>query len=338
MKTRSINQLLLTVLAIFVSFMGIAQKPNTKNVDIRYLQPPAKPLNEGIKTYYSNVINEASGFSFSTEYAKDKIRLIGYELAHSQEDADILLELVINSVNYESSIKRVKWKKKINDSTYVDRIGGSYHVVSNMNITYFVKDLKTNSKLSSGNKTHSLSYISDRFNTYNEAVYASNEHKGEKARKLYAELSNNAVGYFKDFVNEQYGFPIKNSSLPVARGKGKKFDYSDLEDAFNKFVSVNNQLSNGKLNDDAAAVLKECVFTWENAAKEHTPGKKKARISDKNVGHIQYNIALGKFLLRDFDGALRVLEQISGTKVSKTTVSSLTSLTNKIKERHALQN
>ncbi len=337
MKRKSTNQFVWIILAIFIPFVGMAQKPNTKNVQIKFVQPPAKPLNEGIKTYYSNVINTTAGFSFSTESAKDKIRLIGYELANSQEDADILLELSINSVNYESSIRKVKWKKKINDSTYIDKVGGAFTVTANMNVTYYVKDLKTNSKLTSGNKTHTQSFESKRFDTYNAAVYASNESKGAEGRKLYSTLANTSLSRFNNHVNDQFGFPIKNSLLPVARGKGKKFDYTDLGDAYEKFVNVNKQMNNGELTDDAAAVLKECVFTWEKATKEYVPGKKKTRIGDKNIGHIRYNIALGKFLLRDFDGALQVLDQTSGTKVNKTNVSTLTNLTNHLKERHSLQ-
>ncbi len=337
MKRKSTNQFVWMLLAIFIPFLGIAQKPNTKNVQINYVQPPAKPLNEGIKTYYTNVINTTAGFSFSTEGAKDKIRLVGYELANSQDDADILLELSVNSVNYESSIRKVKWKKKINDSTFIDKVGAVYNVTSRVNVSYFVKDLKTNSKLSSGTNTHSDSFESSRFNTYNEAVYASNEKKSQRARDLYSSITNGAIRNFHNHVNDQFGFPVKNTFLPIARGKGKKFDYSDLSNAYEKFVNVNKQMNNGELTDDAAAVLKECVFTWEKATNEYVPGKKKTRIGDKNIGHIRYNIALGKFLLRDFDGALQVLDQTSGTKVNKINVSALSDLSKDLKQRHSLQ-
>ena len=43
---------------------------------------------------------------------------------NSSGDADIEIRYVINNVSFSSSVFKEKFKKKINDSTYVDAVGG----------------------------------------------------------------------------------------------------------------------------------------------------------------------------------------------------------------------
>lgn len=337
MKKKTLTVIVFCSLLLSASVI-YGQKPNTKNVLIKYVQPPAKPLQENIKLYYSEVNNEASSFGISPDKEKSSIKLEGYERATSKDEADVLFKFTITSVSYESSVKKVTYKKKINDSTSVDRTGGQYEVTAYLSSSVYMRDLKNDKLLGSGaGQASQKKYTSSRFNTYNEAVYAVNEKKSAHAKKLYREMYNKRLGYFIDGINNDYGFPLKATYKPIARGKGKKHDYSDLESAYNEFSRIMEIHNNNGLTESVVKTLESCIGIWNKAIQEYQPNSRKARIGDKNVGHLYFNLATAYFVLREWGTVYEFLSKVKETKGQKSSAEIFEGKTKDLEERFLLK-
>lgn len=334
---KKMQTFLLMVMAMTIPFIGNAQKPNTKSVAIKYVQPPSDPLGEEYKTYYINVVNRSTRIAISNEQAAGKIKLQGFERVSNQSNANLKITYSINDISSDGSVEKVTYDKKINDETTVKKTGGVFHVKALFNYSYKITDLNNNSVIDQGSETIEDSFKSQRYNTYSAAVSAYNDNRKGKLNGLYQSLYNSSVEGVNGSVNDKFGFPVKTSFQPIARGKGKKHDYSDLETAYASFLEASKLHGGDGLNDNVASMLKECVFTWEKASQEYKSDKK-ARIGDKNIGPIHYNIAVAKILLNDFDGAIEKIETAKQYKVSKLVVNNLESIAKKLKVRHEINN
>ncbi|MEO1054296.1 MAG: hypothetical protein AAFX87_26905, partial [Bacteroidota bacterium] len=323
---------------VFASvFNGLfAQKPNTKNVKIEFIQPPIKPFPDNVKTYFVKMINNAANLPISPDSEQNNITLRGYERATNENEADVIFKMTINSVRYDNAVKKVTYKQKVNDSTYVDKTGGQFTVNAYLSTSYHFKDQKNDKFLGSGaGKADVSTFTSPTYNTYNEAVSASNETKSTEAKKLYGELFKSAKTKFSNRINDDFGFPIKTQYFPIARGKGKKHDYADLEGAYNKFVEVGKILDENHDIEKVRPMVEEAIKVWEKAAGEYVSGSKKARVGDKNIGHIYTNLAVGNFVIEKWDQSLDYVAKSRKHKGQAAWADYLDKTIKRMRERYA---
>ena len=315
------------------------QKPNVKTVQIKYVQPPDKPFQDNVELYYSEIVNNAANFNISPTKEKNRIRLTGYERANSLNDADVLFKFTLGGASYETSVKKETYQKKVNDSTYVEKTGGLYTVTAYLSNSVLVQDLKNDQHLGSGaGKSAQKTYTSSVFSTYNNAVDAVNEKKSEHAQEMYKELYDDRITYFNNYVNDNYGFPQKTLYVHIARGKGKKHDYTDLVNAFSTFrSSIDNYNENG-LSEEVIIEMNSCIKTWNNAIQEYEPGTKKAKIGDKIIGYLYFNVAYAHFVLREWDSVYDYSLKAKDIKGHRGQAEEIEKLVKDLQKRYLLQN
>lgn len=307
---------LLILLFPFNNLYG--QKPNTKNIRLKYVQPPSKPLKENVKLYYSEIINNAANFSISPENEKKRLKLEGYERALSIDESDVHFKFTIAGASYEATVEKVTYQDKVNDSTYVDKTGGKYVITAYLSNSVYVRDLKNDKLLASGaGKSAEKTYTSRLYGSYNDAVQDANEEKTKHAKVLYKELFDGRISYFNSTINNDYGFPLKTLKCAIARGKGKKHDYTDLQNAFELFSGSIEHYNNNGLSEEVIEGMNSCIDTWNQAIQEYQPGSKKARIGDKNIGYLYFNIAYAYFVLNEWDYVYDFLSKAKETKALK---------------------
>ena len=333
-------------ISLFSSFV-YSQRPNTKKIGIPYLQAPLNPLEKNIETYHSSVVNNSTVFqpqviSNSTSFqstgltnatvfqpSQQKIILSGFNQMNSSGDADLEIRYVINNVSFSSSVFKEKFKKKINDSTYVDAVGGKYRVDATVNYSEYVIDNKNDKKIISNEGIIMNNFfLSSLFREYEAAVKILSEKKDIDAMNLYYQIINRSLRSFENVINDNFGFTLKQFDVSFARGRGRKYDYSDLSKAFENIESVREMVKNAfsgdtpprfgnfskKMRNEISQKLDECINIWEEAIKEYVPKKRRTRIGDKIIDHLHINLSAAYFLKGNWDKAYGSLSRVSLNK------------------------
>ena len=174
--------------------------------------------------------------------------------------------------------------------------------------------------------------------SYNSAVSKYKEHKNRIGHELLRGVYEEVLNAFISNLNNKYGYPIKQVGIPIARGKGKKHDYSDLEKAYNNFTVACNQIKENGMSVELTPTIDKCIQTWELAIAEYQPKTKKARIGDKNIGYINYNLAGAFFMKQEWDVALEYLIKVKNTKGQHYIACGFEEIILDLKKRYSLQN
>ena len=317
-----------------------AQRPNTKKVQLKYLIPPETPLPENIKLYTSRVINLTSVYLPIPFPSQNKvIKLIGYKTAPSISEADLTIKFVVNSISLNGAPIESKYREKINDSVSIERIGGIYNIEAFLNYSKYVEDVKNNKVLiSKEGISIRNSFKSYRYKTYGEAIKAFEKNKENHAAKLNYSLYNSALGDFKYEINNSYGFPLKQSRYSIARGKGRKYDYSDLQSAFNIFQNTLEEYNGHDISQEFEKNILKCIEIWNIAIQQYIPKKRRTRIGDKIIGELYYNVAVAYFVLRDWNKVYENLEKIKKNKRLKKISNNFELQTKNMQNRYNKQN
>ncbi|MDG2397072.1 MAG: hypothetical protein P8M03_05410 [Flavobacteriaceae bacterium] len=316
--------LICIILSVVITTKLNAQRPNTKKLPIPYLQYPSNPINQNIDAYFSNIVNNSAVFQPSN----GNLILRGYKKVSSLNKADLEIKFVINNVSFLSKVFKENYKKKVNDSTYVTAVGGRYRVDASINYSEYVTDVK-NDKILILNEgiLSSASFISNLIKNYREAVQRHEYNKDREAVRLYVQITNQSINKFQTNINDNFGFPMYYYYMPFARGKGRKFDYSDLSKSFNNmknlieiaknaFSGINSKrygLSESMM-EEYNKNINECVHLLEYAIKEYVPRKKRTRIGDKIIDHLHLNISAAYYLKGDLTKAYEALSKVKKSK------------------------
>ena len=331
----------LTIIAIilFVNCTLYGQKPNTKAISIDYIQPPLQPLNLNVKTYYSAVSNASDKFEFSISKERSRIVLSGYEKIDSRENADLIISFKINSTSYEGEVKKEVYEKQLEDKSKVKKTGGKYSVDAYLSYSISFQDVKNNIILrNEDGNVAKKTFTSKLYDTYSAAASSYKESKNKVSKDLLRKVYEEELNKYIWGLNSKYGFPIEGLGVPIARGKGKKHDYSDLVSAFDTFSIAVKQFNENNLSPQFNSLVDTCITTWQSAIKEYQPKNKKARIGDKNIGHINFNLASAFFILNEWDKAIEYLEVVSNTKGQKLIALDFKKTILDLKKRHEIQN
>jgi len=330
--------ILVGVILVINIELVLAQKANVKNVNVEYIVPPEKPLKSNVKDFYSEVTNKVLEFPLMIEQEQQRIHLKGYKRALKKEDADFLVEFKVNSAKFEMKVFKANYEKKINDSISVTRVGAKYEVKAYLGTSVNVKDVANNKVLKSviGNVAEKT-YLSKIYHSYNGAVENVNNNRYDDAKKLYKEIYDSQVHNLVNYLNKNYGFSKDNIFLPISRGKGKRYDYSDLQNAFEKFSEVATLYNKGELTDDALKELDECISIWADAIKEYQPKTRKTRIGDKNIGSLYVNTACAFFLKKEWNKVHEYLEKSKEYKGQKVAANILNRIAGNLERLYKLQ-
>lgn len=316
-----------------------AQRPNTKKISIPYILQPVNPLDDNVKYYSSSFVNNSTNYQPSGYSPKLK----GFQLLNEGE-VDLSIRFVINSSSFTSVVEKVNYKEKINDSTYVNKVGGLFKVNAKINHSCYLTDKRTDKKLifNEGHIERKL-FVSSRFSTIQAATDARNSSAQSRGVSLINDMSRESIKAFERRLNNEYGFPLFYHSIPFARGRGRKHDYSDLEEAFNDFKTVTEIIKSAfegenharfgnftlEMSNEITSKLDNCITIWKNAIEEYDSKKRKAKIGSKIIDYIYLNLSAAYFLHEDWE---EVYETLSKVKIKKREIKTANNLLNLSKD------
>ncbi|WP_405296812.1 hypothetical protein [Algibacter sp. Ld11] len=323
---------------------GYAQKPSYKNINIRYVQPPKEPLPVNVKTYYTQILNEIPEIVDINNFTMTKIThtdvtLAGYKKTTETTKAHILLKMNFHSANFVSKIHKTTTRIK-KDGKRVEVPAEQLVITASIKSDILMRDVLNNKDIViQDNFVLEQVYDSGAIEEIGLASKILKRDGKRKAYGMYRNMLDKRVREFSNMIDEKYGYPIKSTKMKITIGKGKKYDYSDLEQAYDsikKLIKNNPNSFRRYQYNEQIQTLNYCIKIWKNAIKEYQPNSKKARINDKIVGGLYNNIAWANFLLRDWDNIYKSTGQSLLFKESKKNSESISKFFRRIQKLRAL--
>jgi len=310
---------LIIFIAVFIAVFSYAQKVKKRHlVTVFYDHLPSHPLDPDIKTYKGMVNQTSTKVKVPEFQISQYLAIKGFEEAESINDADIIIEFTLSGVQTSADIKTKEVEKTVDDKT-VKKTYYFYYIVSKpyANFSVKTKDGKTlKTQRFDGNKWK-YETSSDLFETKSEAAKAFNSKKDA----LLSNNDNTAVEkilkHINSFLNDNYGYYRAVDYVSIYTGKGKKHDYSDLDELADKYKSALGKFDGTDVTDSFIKTSNECIAGWKNAIAEYDPNNKKAKISKKNIAYLYRNISTAYLYMNDFDNAIKTIQELESLGVAK---------------------
>ena len=144
-----------------------------------------------------------------------------------------------------------------------------------------------------------------------------NEEQEELLLKKQEKYIKSVLKQVKNRLNSNYGYPEKSKKIKIASGKGKKFNYQDLETAFRHTEKAFEGITNQNNTDLIHQEFKAAIEIWKKAITE-SDGGKKSRISSEIKMMLLYNCAVANLWMNNFERAGENLAEATNLVIDKT--------------------
>ena len=276
------NKLLSITSAFIITFSAMAQKEYSKKVTSKYITLPSYNISEIDPASVSIEFAMKEGV-FGTEKTKEAKSLCISSDATSNE--------IVTVTNYYYEIPYTQQDSylvaKNTDSTFVfaDKIpeaqGANFK---------FGWDTKMGQPLCEN-------FLSNKLKT--SFISTGDSFKAKKDSEFQRSVYQIAVEKAKANVYPSY----VSEDFKVYSAKGKEFDYTSLDEAFDKAMAAYKSINKNGLNSDDIARLKESIVTWEKELNGIDLDNRKARIS-KSIGKgLHENCIKASLYIFDFKNA-----------------------------------
>lgn len=119
----------------------------------------------------------------------------------------------------------------------------------------------------------------------------------------------------QEYINNNFGYPVKDRKTEIYYIKDKKVDYSDYQIAYETIYAAYNQYYDE--NDASLEKIKQAISIWEKAMKESNPSDKKARIDNDVTYATLVSLAEAKMWIGEYVEAEGYLNKTVSLKTSK---------------------
>lgn len=299
------QSLCLVFLFIFVSSL-YAQKPTTTNVKVSYLQLPLKPLESQIKTYKSELKMESMSEETDIEQLlRQYLKITGYDV--NQDNPDILIKAEFGEFRID---KKLISDKVLNVNAGKNMTGYYFETTINYPVTL---EIKNNNGTILFNKVivHDDKTINDNFGkwTYSkgELERSWSSQKEEIMIEVKDMLDKKALREIKNTLDSNFGTIKVTRKIKIFGAKGKKIDYSDLDNALSHVDNAFEMISSGSQQQEIDIELEKAKHIWQTAISE-VSSDKKARINNSIACMLYYNMAIADWWMKNFESAYTNME------------------------------
>lgn len=276
------NKLLLTTAAIGIAAASIAQKDYSKKVESRYISLPSYNVSEVDPSSVTIEFAMNDGV-FGTEKLKDakslcvpkggsakdavKVTSYYYDIPYTKPESYIIAKSTDGTIVYaEKSSQTENSSFKFGWDEKMKQPLCQYFMASKLKKDYASKGESSKAK---------------RHSNYQKFIYK---------KALEEAKANVYLSYFSE-------------EIKVYSGKGKIYDYTELDGAYEKAVLAYKSIKKNGLNTNDLGALKECITIWEKELETADLEDKKARISKSITKGLHENIINASLFMFDFDKA-----------------------------------
>lgn len=122
--------------------------------------------------------------------------------------------------------------------------------------------------------------------------------------QLDDEVTMAHLKFIKEMLDNRYGFLTMTRNTEIRTVKQKKFDYSDVQTAYETALAGYNSIQSGGLDKtEAKGQLAKACEAWETVVAEYDPNVKKARIDEKIEMAMRLNLMEAYIFLDEYEKA-----------------------------------
>jgi len=320
LKLNSSVKSIIFIVFIFPPLLGFAQKVTFDNAKVKYTQLPLYPLPEEIKTYEARLVIELPDETENPDQLKNQyLKIQGYKKI--KEGGDLIIDLVFGKFGLLG--KELKTGEVYNINAGENMTGYFYKIHCKYPVTLTVitgngkemlrQDVKPDKdplNFDFGKWKYSVEDLNNKFNEEQGKLFLEKQEKYIKS----------ALNQAKNTLNSFYGYPEKSEKIKIASGKGKKFNYEDLEMAFGHAEKAFEGLTNNNETEVIHQEFNAAIEIWKKAIAE-SDGGKKSRISPAIKMMLFYNCAVANLWIDNFEKAREHLAEATKMVVDKTSSS-----------------
>ncbi|MBQ4821515.1 hypothetical protein [Aquimarina sp. MMG016] len=332
---------ILCILCLMLGFQHtiLAQKSKTKAVIVKYVMPPSEPLPKDLTKYFVAFSCKPSFFKKEAElfYPKESLTIRGLTRVNSAPEADILISMTLNSLTDKVEFVSRKSKLKRKDGTAYDATLYYADKTYVLNSTTYVKDLRNNKVLFSEENHERKEFLSTQGYASKQEVLAVLATKDKTGVEMYKVAFGKRMNTLNKGFKDKFAFQKFTKKLPIEIGKGKKYDYSNLKETFERFKGVTSK-KQFITDDNGRQVLQDCIQTWLKEIEQYNDKSNKAKINIKNVGGLYMNIVYAYFMLKDWDNIYKYCEKAKIFKRNEKTSLTFYQFTRLLHNRYITNN
>jgi hypothetical protein len=316
-KFNSPQKVIILFILSILPLLGFAQKVTFDNVKVKYTQLPLYPLSEEIRTYETRLVIEIPEEMGKPDQLNNQyLKIQGYEKV--KEGGDLIIDLVFGK--FRLLDKKLKTDEVYNINAGENMKGYLYQIHCEYPVTLTVitgdskeilrQEVKPDKDILDfdfGKWEYSVENLNNKFNEEQGKLLL------EKQEKYMKSMLNQA----KNRLNSNYGYPEKSEKIKISSGKGKKFNYQDLETAFRHTEKAFESLTNKDNTELIHQEFNAAIEIWGKAILE-SDGGKKSRISPEIKMMLLYNCAIANLWMNNFEKAREDLAEATSLVTDKT--------------------
>lgn len=302
------NKKILIILLVLLPISLNAQKARLRSASFNYYHLPADPLNGAANSYGLIVNNTSTKVKIGNDRVGKYLVLKGFEKKNIS-DADVIMELSVHGVQTNADIKSKEVEEKVDDEKV--KKTKYYYYVSSKTSAKFEMRYKSSVLIKSMNFDGGDFLYEKESGLYDSKTEAQNAfNKNKKTLLQNADDSGleSILEHILAYVDDHYAYYYITKSETIATGKGKKYDYTDLDNALARYKDAAAEYGLNGVSEVFISISNECIDMWKNAISEYDAGNKKARISPKNIDYLYWNIGIAYLYMNDFDNALKTMQ------------------------------
>jgi hypothetical protein len=302
------NKRSLIFLLLLLPLSLSAQKARVRSVSFNYYHLPANPLNGAANSYGLIVNNTSTKVKIGNDRINKYLVLKGFEKKNIS-DADVIIEFSIHGVQTNADIKSKEVEEKVDDEKV--KKTKYYYYVSSKTLAKFEMRYKSAVLIKSMNFDGGdflYEKESGLYDSKTEAQNAFNKNKIALLQNADDSGLESILEHISAYVDDRYAYYYVPTSETIATGKGKKHDYTDLDNALERYRDAVAEYGLNGVSEVFISISNECIDMWKSAISEYDAGNKKARISPKNIDYLYWNIGIAYLYMNDFDNALKTMQ------------------------------
>ncbi|QCK15413.1 hypothetical protein [Mangrovivirga cuniculi] len=296
-----------------ISFINInAQNLDRNNVSFSRLRLPSTPLPENVKFYNPELdlgyVYHGDSRTMVEQTLKNAIKIDGLERGPKGDDCITILARLESYYKSELRYETVQKNEKRGEET----VKVTYHF-----LTFDYKyplyyelilpgEYEAESKGFINNSHEMKNYESRQYRNKSDLIKWWSENYKSLQAKLRKDLLNTNASTLGNLLDDRFGFKtVKDNEMFFTVKKIKKFDYTDLDEAYSLAKQGLEMMQNDQpLPSDAArSTMQKAIDIWVKALDEADLETRKVRVNSKVAGAIANNLVNLYTLMGEFDKA-----------------------------------
>lgn len=303
----------LFLLAILSTVKGYGQKVSFNNIKFSYIRLPLYPLPKQYETFRSTLNIDLPDESRSpNQLINQYLKLPGYIRTTNNPDLEILADFG----EFKIADKNLHSDDVFNVNAGENRTGYLYEIRC---------EYPVNLRITTGDGTEILNQKIDLEKNLNFEFGKWHYSKQDLENKFSQEIDqvlqdkqtkciSSAMSEIRNILSGYYGYSEQSQKVKIASGKGKKYDYSDLDEAV---LAVEKALSGtvNMLEEDAGMTqeFNHALELWNRKLDIEEEGSSSG-ITPSIRMMLWYNCSFANLWLKNFDKARLHLEQAEALK------------------------